>query len=35
MTFDGQDEDVLPQSPQPKSVLEFFTESPLVGMELD
>jgi hypothetical protein len=35
MTFDEQDEEVLPQSPQPKSLLEFFRESPLVGVELD
>ena len=35
MTFDEQDENVLPQSLQPKSLLEFFRESTLVGVELN
>jgi hypothetical protein len=35
MTFDEQDEEVLPQSPQPKSLLESFREATLVGVELN
>ncbi len=35
MTFDEQDDEVVPQSPRPKSLSEFFRESPLVGVELD
>jgi hypothetical protein len=35
MTFDKQDEEVVPQSPQPESLSEFFRKSPLVGIDLD
>ena len=35
MTFDEQDEAVVPQSARAESLSEFFRESPMVGVDLD
>ena len=35
MELDEEDEKVVERSPQPKSLVEFFRASPLVGVELE
>jgi len=35
MKLDEEDEKIVARSPQPKSLVEFFRESPLMGVQLD